>query len=124
MAAKKGRTKETRSTMNFWQFINNVLIASLSKGQFIPACIFFLLLLALVRMPEGDVSKLLFEIEKDLKEGYLIGFSLDIFLVIGWYVHLRKQRKDFGKEIDRISQERDAYQEKLNGEAFTKSSRQ
>lgn len=122
MASKKGKTKELRHSVNFWQALRDVLIASLAKGQFIPACIFFVLITLILKMPEGEVPKFLLEVKNDLKEGSLIGYALALILAIGWFIHAKYLRRKSEQEIRRITEERNTYQRDRNGKDFTESS--
>lgn len=89
---------------------------SLNKGQFIPALVAFIIAISILKMPSEDVSKLIFEILAKLESGYLIGYAVGIFSLIGWYTHSRWQRRLIAREMQRIGLEKSQLQnEKLNG---------
>ena len=111
--AKKQTGKNESKTINFWQMVRDVLIASMSKGQFPLALFGLFLMLIILKMPSDQVSVLAFELINDLKSLNLIGIILCPLTLFGWFVHIRWQRRIFSSEIDRISGERNHYQQKL-----------
>jgi len=120
MGSKKQSRAEKRS-INFWQMIRDVLVAALSKGQFPLALFGFILIFIIFKMPNEKVSELAFEIFYGVKSLNLIGIIISPIILLGWFVHLRWQRKIFTMEIDRISQERNLYQKELLGKNINSS---
>ncbi len=120
MGSKKQSRAEKRS-INFWQMIRDVLVAALSKGQFPLALFGFILIFIIFKMPNEKVSELAFEIFYGVKSLNLIGIIISPIMLLGWFVHLRWQRKIFTMEIDRISQERNLYQKELLGKNINSS---
>lgn len=119
--AKKSSAKNENRSINFWQMVRDVLIAALSKGQFPLALLGFILMLIIVKMPGDKVSELAFEIFKELKSQNLIGIVISPIIGMGWFFHIRWQRRIFTKEIHRVSEERNHYQQKLIGENVNSS---
>jgi len=117
----KNKRRHTLQKIGFFQMIRDVLVQSMGKGLFLPACIFFLLLTALIRMPQEDVSKLVFETFHGIKSMYLLGYLLAIGLGLGWAFHAKFQRRVLGDEVIRIAKERTRLQ-KLLGENYIESS--
>jgi len=102
--------------------VSNVLIASMNKGQFPPACVFILLLVMILKMPPADVSILMNEILQHLKNGYYLGYAWGVITTFLWYRHLRWQRRTTNDEVKRISEERNMFQAKqLGGKNVTSS---
>lgn len=108
--------------MNFWYMMNNVLLASLNRGQFIAAAVFFIVLVAIVKMPSEDVAKLAMSVKQDIRDGYLVGYIWALFSTVAWYLQVRIQRKMMINELKRMSRERDIAQEKLIGKEHVQSS--
>lgn len=114
--------KEIRHTMNFWNMTNNILLASLNRGQFIPASVFIIVLVGIMRMPEGDVTRFLYEVLADLKNGALLGYIWGGLVTYLWFKGTKALRKQNVTEMKRIVEERNHYQAKQIGEHNVKSS--
>ncbi len=72
-----------------------------------------LIFLAMVlKLSPSDVSRLLFHILDLLEKGYIVGYALLGPALLGWFMHARWQRRLFAKENERITEERDFYQQK------------
>ena len=98
---------------SFWQMMRDVLVTSMSKGLFLPACMFFIVLVSILKMPESDVSKLMFETFKGIESLSLVGYILSFFLSVGWFTHAKWQRRILGDEVKRIANERTDLQKLL-----------
>jgi hypothetical protein len=101
-----------QQNLNFWAMLNNVLIASLAKGQFLTALLFVTFIFMVSRMPSEDVSRLVFTILADLENGKLLGYVLAIVSTGGWYLHTKRQRRLYEAEMARLAQQRDALQDR------------
>jgi hypothetical protein len=106
-----GRPKASNTKLNFWAAMNNVLITSLSKGQFPIACLFFIFVIMLLKMPGADVTRLALAIVGGFKNFQLVGYVLSIMLAGGWFAHTRWQRSRYEKELKRVVEERNQLQE-------------
>ena len=83
--------------------MNNVIIASLSKGQLLPVLLFFAYVLMILKMESSEVSRLMFAILSDLENGSLLGYLLLPAVTAGWYFHARWQRRGFEAEMRRMA---------------------
>jgi hypothetical protein len=101
--------------------IRDILIASLNKGQFPLAIVGLLVAIVLARMPPEDISKLVFLIIENLKNGAFVGYVLFVATTGGWFVHARFQRRVITGEMRRISDERTRVQEKALGKPLPSS---
>jgi sensor histidine kinase YesM len=110
--AKKPRGTTTQS-INFWAMMNNVIIASLAKGQLLPVLFFFAFILMILKMESPDVSRLMFAILADLETGRLLGYVLAPVVTAAWYLHARWQRRGFEIEMRRMAEKRDEIQEQV-----------
>ena len=72
MARNRGPSKGG-AKVGFWEFLRDVLIASMNKGQFPAALIAMVVLSAIWRMPPADVSKLMFRFLDVAEEEHLVG---------------------------------------------------
>lgn len=104
--------RNPRQQLNFWAMLNNVLIASLAKGQFLTALLFLTFIFMVWKMPSEDVSRLVFTIIADLESGKLLGYLLAIIFAGGWYFHAKRQRQIFEPEMARLAEKRDELQER------------
>jgi hypothetical protein len=103
--------------------LREVLIASINKGQFPFAMLGLVLLALIVKMPSEDVSELVFRLVDGVERGSLLGYLLSLFVLAGWYVHARYQRRVIAREIGRIAAERNMLQGRKLGQHRIKSSR-
>jgi len=99
-----------KQTLNFWAMLNNVLIASLAKGQFLTSLLFLTFIAMIFRMPPEDVSRLMFTVIADLENGKLLGYLLGILTTGAWYLHAKRQRRAFEREMARMAETRDEMQ--------------
>ena len=95
--------------------IRDVLIASMNKGQFIPALVAISFITMLIRMPAEGVERLAFQILFHLEKWDLIGYVLTVMALSGWAFHAKWQRRVIHSEMERLSEERN----RLQAEATT-----
>ena len=95
--------------------VRDVLVTSINKGQFPLAIIGLLLSVVIIKMPDNDVSKLVFLVRDDLIKGWLSGYVLFVFAVFGWAVHIKKQRNWWSEEMERVTAERNRLQSQVLG---------
>lgn len=88
----------------------DVLIASLSKGQFTTALLGAIVLLVIAKMPASDISKLVFEIIEDIRGNFILSFFVSPFITLAWFFHAKWQRKTLTDEIERILEEKSELQ--------------
>jgi hypothetical protein len=108
--------------MNFPQAIRDVLIASMNKGQFPLALVGAIIIISIIKMPQNDVSKLVFSVIDLLVEGYMLGYLLFLSTVLLWFIHAKFQRRTFSSEIERMAEEKNRVQQQNLGRDL-KSSR-
>ncbi len=101
--------------------IQNIIIESISKGVFFGACIFIIVLIMLVKMPNADVSTLVFKIFRGFANYYYWGYIACILVIIGWYLHIRWLIDRNVAEMDRLVEERNSLQKKFLDSNFTGS---
>src|SRR5438309_114520 len=115
--AKPGKTNKLRglstSKINIWTMVNNVLLASLAKGQFLTTLAFITFIAIILKMPQADVARLAFAILADLEKGSLLGYVLTPVVTVGWFLHAKRQRQRFAEELRRMAQRRDELQERV-----------
>lgn len=103
---KSGR--KNSSGTNLWDF----LIASINKGQLLIALTGIIFLTIVLKLPPEDASRLLFHIVGLLERGSIVGYALLGPALVGWFLHAKWQRRQFAIENERITEERDYYQQK------------
>src|SRR5687768_10060257 len=104
------RAASTEGKVGFWHMTRDVFVASLNKGQFPVALAGFIFWTMILRMPKEDVSRLTFEIFKDLKAGYLVGYVLAVLLAFAWFFHSKRLRRITAQELQRVTAERNRLQ--------------
>lgn len=105
------RTAEENKNLTWKQVVENVLIASLARGQFPVAIAGLVAVVIIWKMPSGDVSKLAFGVLDSLIQGQLLGYAMMVMAVAGWFTHVRWQRRMLDREMRRVSAERNRIQE-------------
>ena len=109
--------------IGFWTMVRDVLTSSMSKGLFLPALLGVIVLVARLKMPADDVSRLAFDVLLALRRGELVGYVLFVIVLIAWPIHSRYQRRLCGREVKRTSDERTKIQEQAIGQKLESSER-
>jgi hypothetical protein len=109
-----GKSNKGRDTQKITiaQAVRDVLIAAMNKGLFALALVGLIALVIVWKMPGPDVSKLVFGIGQHLVDHSLVGYILSLCLSLGWVAHTKWQRREFHRELDRVTLERNKLQEK------------
>lgn len=110
-----------RHKIGFWEMVQNIIIESISKGVFFGACLFILALTALIKMPNEDVSNLVFKILAGFAKYYYWGYITTMLVVIGWYLNVKWVKDSNVTEMNRLVEERNELQEKILGTNITSS---
>jgi hypothetical protein len=100
-----------------WKTIGAVLIASMNKGLFVPACLFFLVLVMLLRTPQEFYPTLWIALADYHQWGYIVA----LIAVCGWGMNVRYLRRIHHNEIARISGEKKQLQEERAGRLMKSS---
>jgi hypothetical protein len=104
------RHARVRPSVGLFQMLRDVLIASISKGQFPVASVVLILMVAMLRMPPEDVSELMFRLLEAAERSWVSGYLLAAALLVGWIYHARHQRRRMTQDMERISAELSALQ--------------
>jgi len=91
---------------NFWGMIQNVLIASLNKGQFIIGIFGIIVIILVIKLPSSDTKDLLVNFLEILKDWKFLGWFTSIIFAFGWYTSNKRLRKIYSEEFNRIGQEK------------------
>jgi hypothetical protein len=118
-AGRKG--SRAGAKVSVFEFLRDVLVASMNKGQFPAALIAMIVLSMIWRMPPADVSKLVFRLLDVAEEKSLVGYAASVLCVFGWYFHARYQRRLIAREMQRISRERNQLQARELGKKLKSS---
>jgi hypothetical protein len=116
---KKG--SRAGAKVSLFEFLRDVLIASMNKGQFPAALIAMIVLSMIWRMPPADVSKLVFRLFDVAQEKSLVGYVAAVIFLFGWLFHTRYQRRLITREMQRISNERNQLQARELGKRIKSS---
>lgn len=101
-----------------WRTIGNVLVASMNKGLFLPACIFFLVMVMLLKTPGAYFPTLWLALATYSQWGYILA----VIAVSGWGMNVRYLRRIHYNEITRLSGEKKQLQEERAGRIMKTSS--
>ena len=114
---------ENKSPGVTWaQTVRDVLIASMTKGQF-PLALFGLIILVMIlKVPPDKVAELVDRLMTDLENFSLTGYALALIILAGWYVHAKRQRRIMAEEMERITEERNKLQSSTLGSDRVQSS--
>ena len=102
-SAKRGSKGGAR--VGFFEFLRDVLIASMSKGQFPAALIAMIVLSMIWRMPPTDLSRLVIRLLDAAEQKSLVGYGASVLLLSGWFFHARYQRRLIERQMQRMSDE-------------------
>jgi hypothetical protein len=107
--------KKSNRKIGFWDAVQNVLIYSMDKGQAPLIVGSIIIILLIVKLPESYLMNLIDRVLNRLTAGFLVGYGLCFISVIGWYINVRFVLVIKDKEIQRLSNERNHYQQKCIG---------
>ena len=107
--------------VGFWEFLRDVLVASMNKGQFPAALIAMIVLSMIWRMPPTDISRLIFRLLDVAEAERLAGYFVSVVSLSGWFFHARYQRRLITHEMQRISNERNQLQARELGKMVKSS---
>lgn len=114
-------SRRTFNRPNLWGMIQNVLIASLNKGQFIVGIIGLCFIIMIVKLSAEDTSIFLKQIITAAGDLHYAGWFLGIFSTAGWFVGTKRLRKLHTSEITRISNEKKILQQSKTGRTLASS---
>lgn len=106
-------SKQTQVKINFWAMIRDVLVASMTKGQFPLALFGMLLLVLIIKMPATDASKLIFELLHLFADLSIVGWVLSFVFLLGWIYTVKVLRRVHSDEMTRIADEKSKAQGKM-----------
>jgi hypothetical protein len=109
-SGRQMRTVVRPPAVTWAQAFRDVLLASFNNGLFAFVACWLLILFMVWKMPEADVSKLVFEIIGKLEKYELWAYILLTVVLATWYFHARSMRRNFASECERIGREKSALQ--------------
>ncbi len=121
MAANKSKKRNDYNKPNFWGMMQNVLIASMNKGQFVIGVIGLAFLIMILKLTPDDTKSLLDDIILKLGNIHYIGWTLGIFSTFGWFFGTKRLRRIHSKEIRRVSEEKKQLQQKATSKKLRSS---
>ena len=118
-----GKSKNHPQGVTWPQAARDVLTASMTKGQ-LPLVIVGCILLSLIwRMSESKVDSTVDALLDGLNHFWLMGYLFFLCALLGWYFHLKHQRRLFTTEMNRVTDERNKLQEHKLGNRLQSSDR-
>jgi len=122
-SAPSPRKNQENTPVSWAQAIRDMVISAINKGQLPIFGLFLVILMLIYKMPETDVSKLVFEILDSLRRGEFIAYILLGITAFGWLAHARIMRKTFTDEARRIGREKSNLQSQLADIKFKSSNK-
>lgn len=110
--ARNGNAQGRQQKIGLAQMLRDVFVASIEKGQFVPAIVGGLSALVILKMPGEDVSRLVFRLIESIESARILGYVFAAALATGWFWHARWQRRVIMEEMRRIGQQRTEAQSK------------
>ena len=96
---------------NGWGMIQNVLIASLNKGQFIIGIIGMIFIILVLKLSSSDSKLFLDEVINKAHSWYYWGWILGLISTAGWFFSTKRLRSLHEKEMKRVSDEKSKLQQ-------------
>jgi len=100
------RGSKAGAKVGFFEFLRDVLVASMSKGQFPAALIAMIVLSMIWRMPPADPSRLVIRLLDAAEQKSFFGYGASVLFLSGWFFHARYQRQLIERQMQRMSDER------------------
>lgn len=98
----RSKAERNKYNPNFWGMMQNVLIESLRKGQFLIGMLGFIIIIIVLKMPGEEVSQLMMKVILLFKQLYLLGWFLAFITTITSVYLLSEVRKLNNKEVEKI----------------------
>lgn len=92
--------------VNFWAMMQNVLIASINKGQGLLFCVFFIVAILIIKIPSDEAVVLIRDLLKTFSEYCAFGWVLFILMVLVFVITFKVLRRSHSNEMSRISSEK------------------
>jgi hypothetical protein len=110
--------------INFWGFLEKVLVAALNKGQLIGMTIALIFIILIIKIPNDQILPFIEKLLDISKINSILGWILSGFITFGSFLTVRWQRRIHTKEIQRISKEKKILQEKLTEQQLPSSNKE
>ncbi|MDV3756812.1 hypothetical protein CMU20_17520 [Elizabethkingia anophelis] len=96
---------------NLWGMIQNVLIASLNKGQFLIGIVGLCIIIMIIKLSPEDTKDFLDDLLVSAGDWKYMGWLLGVFSTAGWFFTSKRMRTLHTKEISRMSEEKKKLQQ-------------
>lgn len=106
---------------NLWGMLRDIGVSSLNKGQFPIAIGGAIIIILIIKMPSEDASKLIFDLLSLFVRTHIIGWVLAFVLSIGWFLHVKSNRRIHTEEMRRVTDEKNRLQEILLSKKLSSS---
>jgi hypothetical protein len=123
MNTQARQDNRSKGGVTWAQACRDVVVTAINRGQLPVLGLLFLVALVLLKMPEEDVSKLVFSIVESFRRWELVAYPLLLITVGGWCWHAKWMRKAFSDEAERIGREKSVLQSVVSGVKYKSSNR-
>ena len=123
MANRNNKPKNYVYKINFWGFLERVLVAALNKGQLIGMTIALIFIILIIKIPNDQITTFIEKLFNITKINSILGWILCVIITFVSFLTVRWQRRIHTKEIQRISSEKKILQEKLTNQSLPSSNK-
>lgn len=123
MSNRRNKSTNYNYKINFWGFLEKVLIASLNKGQLIGMTIALIFIIIIIKIPNEQILPFVYKLLNVSEINSILGWIVAGFITFGAFLTVRWQRRIHTKEIQRISSEKKILQEKLTQQRLPSSNK-
>lgn len=123
---KKDKPKEANVNPhrpNFWGFLQNVLIASMSRGQLLGMTVAVIFIIIIIRYPGDQLPALVDRLIDITNLNRILGWICFVVVTFVSYLILRRQRITHNREMNRIAEEKKNLQQRLSKQELPSSNK-
>lgn len=110
---KPPKAQKRITKIGFWSMIRDVLIASMNKGQLLPATLALVAIILICKMPSGRAGDLVFALLDSTRSWGLLGYILWLLTLYAAWRILKRQRQLIAAEMERMGREKSRLQAQL-----------
>ena len=105
-----GRSNKQKKPVGFWQFLRDVALAGIAKGQGPTILLLLFLIVVASRMPADDLGEVGQDFVDLLKHWWFFGWILAGVLAVCWAIHAKSYRRLHFREMERVGTEKSQLQ--------------
>jgi hypothetical protein len=95
------------------QAFRDIVVEALRRGQIVALGIAIFLIIYVARLPSNQLYQVWDDFRRIEEREWTVNLILNVALALLWFVHARRMRQGYEKELARVAEERNRLQEKL-----------